>query len=348
MNIEALVRKNIMALKPYSSARDEFSGEGKIQLDANENPFGNGLNRYPDPYQRKLKQGLAKIKGVSSEQIVLGNGSDELIDLLFRAFCDPGIDSAIGLRPSYGMYQVCAAINNVDYQLVDLNEEFSLSADKILETVNNNTKLIFICSPNNPTGNEFEVAELEKLLSTFKGIVIIDEAYKDFSPSITWSSRLNEFPQLVVLQTLSKAFGLAGIRLGIAICSPEIVAILNKIKPPYNVSQLTQETALEAISKVADVKTQINSILTERKKLEIDLKSLKSVKFIFPSDANFLLVKFENFQAVYEYLLGEGIVVRNRSNEHNCQGCLRISVGTAAENLQLITKLKMYEKSLVY
>ena len=344
-NLENLVRPNVLKMKPYSSARDEFKTEGQKMtfLDANENPFENGVNRYPDPQQLKLKQVLASQKKVSVSNILLGNGSDEVLDLIFRAFCRPQVDNVITLPPTYGMYKVLAELNEIEDRKVLLKNDFQPNVDKILAEVDDKTKLIFLCSPNNPTGNSFSEASVEKILRNFNGLVVIDEAYIDFSADKSWLERLEEFPNLVITQTLSKAYGLAGIRLGICYAAAEIISILNKIKPPYNVNELTQHKALERLSKPEEVKQEIVVLLEERKRLENDLSKMGFVKQIFGSDANFLLVRVEDAGQKYEQLITAGVVVRNRSNQELCENTLRFTVGTPEENNQLIKILKQLE-----
>ncbi|SOC80081.1 histidinol-phosphate aminotransferase [Salinimicrobium sediminis] len=344
-NLENLVRPNVHKMKPYSSARDEFKTEGEKMtfLDANENPFENGVNRYPDPQQLKLKQVLASQKRVSVSNILLGNGSDEVLDLIFRAFCRPQVDNVITLPPTYGMYKVLAELNEVEDRKVLLKNDFQPNVEKILAEVDDKTKLIFLCSPNNPTGNSFSEVSVEKILRNFNGLVVIDEAYIDFSADKSWLERLEEFPNLVITQTLSKAYGLAGIRLGICYASAEIISILNKIKPPYNVNELTQHKALERLSKPEEVKQEIVVLLEERKRLENDLSKMGFVKQIFGSDANFLLVRVEDAGKKYEQLIKAGVVVRNRSNQELCENTLRFTVGTPEENNQLIKILKQLE-----
>ncbi|MDX1604314.1 MAG: histidinol-phosphate transaminase [Salinimicrobium sediminis] len=335
----------MLKMKPYSSARDEFKTEGQKMtfLDANENPFENGVNRYPDPQQLKLKQVLASQKRVSVSNILLGNGSDEVLDLIFRAFCRPQVDNVITLPPTYGMYKVLAELNEVEDRKVLLKNDFQPNVEKILAEVDDKTKLIFLCSPNNPTGNSFSEVSVEKILRNFNGLVVIDEAYIDFSADKSWLERLEEFPNLVITQTLSKAYGLAGIRLGICYASAEIISILNKIKPPYNVNELTQHKALERLSKPEEVKQEIVVLLEERKRLENDLSKMGFVKQIFGSDANFLLVRVEDAGKKYEQLMKAGVVVRNRSNQELCENTLRFTVGTPEENNQLIKILKQLE-----
>lgn len=344
-NLENLVRPNVLKMKPYSSARDEFKTEGQKMtfLDANENPFENGVNRYPDPQQLKLKQVLASQKRVSVSNILLGNGSDEVLDLIFRAFCRPQVDNVITLPPTYGMYEVLAELNEIEDRKVLLKNDFQPNVERIFTEVDDKTKLIFLCSPNNPTGNSFSEASVEKILRNFNGLVVIDEAYIDFSADKSWLERLEEFPNLVITQTLSKAYGLAGIRLGICYASAEIISILNKIKPPYNVNELTQHKALERLSKPEEVKQEIVVLLEERKRLENDLSKMGFVKQIFGSDANFLLVRVEDAGKKYEQLIKAGVVVRNRSNQELCENTLRFTVGTPEENNQLIKILKQLE-----
>ena len=341
-NIEGLVRENVKKLKPYSSARDEFKDFKKdmIFLDANENPFNNGVNRYPDPQQRDLKSVLAEQRRVSATQILLGNGSDEVLDLLFRAFCEPKVDNVITLPPTYGMYKVLADINAVENREVLLTSDFQINIDEILNTIDERTKLLFICSPNNPTGNSMHVEDIEKLLHNFNGLIILDEAYIDFSKQQSWLNRLNDFPNLIITQTLSKAYGMAGIRLGICYASKEIIDVLNKIKPPYNINELTQLKAMEKVLDKNLVSKEIKSILTEKCKL---LKVLLQVKFIskvYSSDANFVLVKVDDATKRYNQLIEKGIVVRNRTTQPLCKNTLRFTVGTHEENKALVKALK--------
>lgn len=342
MNIDSLIRDNIKALKPYSSARDEFKefSSDIVFLDANENPFENGVNRYPDPQQLSVKAKLSEIKNIPSEHILLGNGSDEVLDLIFRVFCEPNKDNIITLPPTYGMYSVLANTNAVGIKEVPLNEDFQPNVDAILKTADANSKLLFLCSPNNPTANSFDAKKVEDLIRNFEGIVVIDEAYIDFSNQESWLSRLNEFPNLIVTQTLSKAYGMAGIRLGICFASEEIINALNKIKPPYNVNQLTQTKAFERLIKIDDVNKEIEAILNERKRLIEKLNSISFVEQIFPSDANFVLVKVDNATGRYNELVKKGIVVRNRTNQPGCENCLRFTIGTEKENMRLIEILK--------
>jgi len=341
-NINNLVRPNIAALKPYSSARDEFkdaTSNQMIFLDANENPFENGVNRYPDPQQKDVKSMLSNIKNVPTENILLGNGSDEVLDLIFRAFCEPNQDNVITLPPTYGMYDVLANTNAIDVLKVELNTDFQPKVEAILNTQNSNTKLLFLCSPNNPTANSFEASKIEKLLTNFNGIVVIDEAYIDFSEDESWISKLSDFQNLIVTQTLSKAYGMAGIRLGICFASTEIISILNKIKPPYNVNQLTQQKALQRLEKQQEVQNEIQNIILERSLLIRALTSITWIDTIYPTQANFVLVKVDDATKRYNQLVEKGIVVRNRTNQPLCENCLRFTVGTNEENEKLIAVL---------
>ncbi len=342
MNVLDLIRPSIRALKPYSSARDEFKGVPKdmVFLDANENPFENGVNRYPDPQQSTVKGLLSSLKNIPVENVLLGNGSDEVLDLIYRAFCEPNIDNIITLPPTYGMYSVLANINAIAIKTVQLTEDFQPQVDEILEVVDNNSKLLFLCSPNNPTGNSFSEASIEKLLKEFNGVVVIDEAYIDFAENPSWIGRLNEYPNLIVTQTLSKAYGMAGIRLGICFASKEIIQVLNNIKPPYNVNELTQQRAIEQLKNISEVQKQIRSILEERASLIEKLKEVSFVSEIFPSDANFVLAKVDDATKRYDELIEKGIVIRNRTTQPGCENCLRFTVGTQIENRTLIKVLK--------
>ncbi len=344
IDIQILLRENIRNLKPYSSARDEYKGkEATIFLDANENPFDTGYNRYPDPYQWELKQEIAEVKGVEIAQIFLGNGSDEGIDILIRAFCEPRVDNIVSISPSYGMYQVCADTHGIETIKVKLNEDFSLDTDAVLDAINANTKIIFLCSPNNPTGNNLEEAEIRKILHGFHGIVVVDEAYIDFSPENTKTSWLADYKQLVILQTFSKAWGLAGIRLGMAFASEEIIAVMNKIKMPYNVNELTQKYAIEAVKDVAQKERYVSQILAERERMKTELAELDLVQEIYPSDANFLLIRTIAPNKIYNFLIEQKIVVRNRSSIALCEGCLRLTIGQKEENDILLKYLKLYK-----
>ena len=342
MKIENLLRKNILNIKPYSSARDEYQevSDNMVFIDANENPFNTDVNRYPDPQQTKVKQRLSDLKKIPVNQILLGNGSDEVLDLIFRAFCEPHQDNIITLPPTYGMYSVLANLNAIEIKKVFLNADFQPNVDKILEVQNKNSKLLFICSPNNPTANSFNSESIERLITSFKGIVVIDEAYIDFSRQESWLNRLNDFPNLIVTQTLSKAYGLAGIRLGICYASNFIINTLNKIKPPYNINQLTQDKALECLQAIEDIKLQTEIILNERTDMIFALESISIIENVYASDANFLLVKIDDANKRYKQLIEKGIVVRNRTNQPLCDNCLRFTIVTSIENKKLIDTLK--------
>lgn len=344
-NIEALVRDSVKKLKPYSSARDEYVSDGSemIFLDANENPFETGVNRYPDPYQRSLKAVLSQQKGVSEKNILLGNGSDEVLDLIFRAFCEPNQDNIITLPPTYGMYKVLSGINAVENREVLLTSDFEPDVPEILKTVDENSKLIFICSPNNPTGNAFKESGIQELLESFTGIVVVDEAYIDFSDQKSWLTRLKCYPNLIVTQTLSKAYGLAGIRLGICYASKEIISVLNKIKPPYNVNQLTQHRALDRVLDQNIVQDEVKQILKDRDALVKALQSLPFVDEIYPTDANFVLAKVDDADKRYQQLLEKQVVVRNRSSQPLCENTLRFTIGTPEENEKLTAILKQLD-----
>ncbi|TVZ27817.1 histidinol-phosphate aminotransferase [Gillisia sp. Hel_I_86] len=337
-----LVRPNVLALKAYSSARDEYTAEGSkmIFLDANENPNETGVNRYPDPQQKKLKAKLSEIKKIPINNILLGNGSDEVLDLIFRAFCEPGIDNIITLPPTYGMYNVLAGINNVESREVLLTEDFQPNVNEIFKSVNENTKLIFLCSPNNPTGNSFRRNKITAIVEKFEGLVVLDEAYIDFSEQASWIEELNKYPNLIITQTLSKAFGMAGIRLGICYASEEIMAILNKIKPPYNVNELTQNRALYRLQNIPEVNMEVADIKLEKEVLYKALLEVKYIEKIFKSDANFLLVKVDDALKRYNQLLAKGVVIRNRTTQPLCKNTLRFTIGTKEENLKLIKVLK--------
>lgn len=338
-DLDRLVRPNIQALTPYSSARSEFTGGAEVFLDANENPFETGLNRYPDPLQRAIKERLAALKGVSPEQIFLGNGSDEAIDLLVRIFCEPREDHILILPPTYGMYRVAADIAAVDIREVSLTPDYQPAVSAILDAANAHSKLLFVCSPNNPTGNLVDPNRLRDLLTAFPGIVVVDEAYIDFADAATCLPWLAEFPNLVVLQTFSKAWGLAGIRLGMAFASPEIIALFNKVKPPYNINQLTQEAALTALTAPERMLEMRDQLLSEKERLATRLATLSIVRRVHPSAANFLLVQVDDPNGLYRFLVGRGIIVRNRANVHLCDGSLRITVGRPDENELLWTAL---------
>ena len=351
-DLNTLLRPHIRTLKPYSSARDEYSGSASVFLDANENPFGSvtgaNINRYPDPLQRELKELIAPIRRVKPEEIFLGNGSDEAIDLLYRAFCNPGEDEVIIMPPTYGMYRVSADLNDVRIVEVPLlPENFHIDVDRVLAAVTERTKMIFICSPNNPTGNALRRESVEAVIKNFPGLVVLDEAYIDFSPQRSFAENLSKFPNLVVLQTFSKAWGMASIRLGMAFASQEIIQVLNRIKPPYNISGLTQEEAREGIKRLNRKETIVKEILKERMWLGNKLKELELVQKVYPSDSNFILVRVPEARKVYEYLVGEGIIVRDRSQVALCADCLRITVGTEEENKQLVKAFKAYEPSAI-
>ena len=344
MNLNNLIRKNIKAMKPYSSARDEFKDlkADMVFLDANENPFETNLNRYPDPQQTALKEVISKQKKLAINQVLLGNGSDEVLDLIFRAFCEPNQDSVLTLPPTYGMYSVLAQLNSIENIEVCLTSDFKIDVKQVLKQVTTSTKLLFLCSPNNPSGNVMDVNAVTKLLKAFNGLVVIDEAYIDFTEVESWTQRLNQFPNLIVTQTLSKAYGLAGIRLGTCYASKEIIAVLNKIKPPYNINTLTQQAAIDALQDT-EVSAQVFSILSEREKLSSALEACFFVEKVFPSDANFILIKVDNANKRYDELIKNGIVVRNRTTQLGCENCLRISVGTPVENTQLLTLLNTFK-----
>ncbi|WP_066218063.1 histidinol-phosphate transaminase [Formosa haliotis] len=340
-NVQDLLRPSIKALKAYSSARDEFQEDTSdmVFLDANENPFNNGINRYPDPQQNEVKDVLSSLKGVRKNHILLGNGSDEVLDLIVRAFCEPNQDNIIILPPTYGMYEVLANLNAVAIKKVLLTETFQPQVDQILDVADANSKILFLCSPNNPSGNSFNDNEVETLLKKFEGIVVIDEAYIDFSNQDSWLGRLEEFPNLIITQTLSKAYGMAGIRLGICYASEAIISVLNTIKPPYNINVLTQNKAVELLKQTELVSDEIDSILIERSKLMSELKSISYINKIYPSDTNFVLVKLDDATKRYNQLIKEGVVVRNRTTQPLCENCLRLTVGTPSENITLITAL---------
>ncbi len=342
MNLENLVRKNILQMKAYSSARDEFTKSvgQMLFMDANENPFSSGYNRYPDPYATQLRSKIAVQKQIPEENILLGNGSDEVLDLLFRLFCEPKKDEIIITPPTYGMYKVLANLNEVGIKKVNLNSNFDLVSSHILEALDENTKLIFICSPNNPSGNLMSVQSIKKILANFEGIVVIDEAYIDFSDRSSFIRELNMYPNLVVIQTFSKAWAHAGIRLGMCFASKEIIALLNKIKPPYNLNQLTQEKALQVLDEAETYQNQIQMLISEREILKSKLEKIAWVQKVYTSDANFLLTQVDEADKRYQQLIDFGVVVRNRTKEVNCSNCLRISLGTPDENAYLLTILQ--------
>lgn len=340
IKLENLIRPNIWALSPYSCARNEFTGEASVFLDANENPYNQPFNRYPDPLQVQLKEKIAALKKVRPTQIMLGVGSDEPIDLIFRIFCEPAKDNVVAINPTYGMYGVCADINNVTYKQVNLNDDFTLDADKVLKACDKQTKVVFLCSPNNPTGNSLKRTEIEKIILGFEGIVVIDEAYIDFSNEPSWLSSLDQYPNIIVLQTFSKAWGMAALRCGMAFASEEIIAFFNKVKYPYNLNLLTQEAVYKQVENVEQKNEWVKALLTERKKLIEALQNLPLVQKIYPTDANFVLVKVGDANGTYQQLVEKGIIVRNRNTVTLCEGCLRITVGTPSENKQLLTALQ--------
>ncbi len=342
MNLDKLLRANIRSLQPYSCARDEFKGEASVYLDANKNPYNAPYNRYPDPLQWEVKELITKVKNVPVENIFLGNGSDEPIDLLYRAFCEPRIDNVVAIEPTYGMYKVSASINDVEYRKVLLDEDFQFTADSLLAASNLYTKLIWLCSPNNPTGNSMDRKEIVKLLTSFEGIVVLDEAYIDFASEGSFSEFLSHYPNLVILQTFSKAWGSAAIRLGMAFASTEIIGILNKIKYPYNINILTQKQALTALKNADQTKAWVKTLLAERTVLVQELEKLPLIQHIYPTDANFVLVKVPDANAVYHYLVDKSIIVRNRNTVSLCMGCVRITVGTPEENRILLEELKKF------
>lgn len=338
VDVNKLVRENVISLTPYSCARDEFNGKSGIFMDANENPYGN-LNRYPDPYQRELKAAISKVKGITYDNIFLGNGSDEIIDLCFRVFCNPGTDKALTFTPTYGMYEVSASINDIRVLKVPLNNSFQIDLQNVKPFFSDkNLKLIFICSPNNPTGNAMNYSDVEYILKSFKGIVVIDEAYIDFSNKPSFINLIDAYPNLILMQTFSKAFGLASVRVGMAFSNPAIIQYFNKLKPPYNISTINQKAALRKLDKVEDLKSQVIKIKKERKRLSSALQKMKITEIVYPSDANFLLVKVKNADYIYNTLVSKNIIVRNRSSV--IDNCLRITVGKKSENDKLINALK--------
>ena len=341
--LEELLRDNILKLSPYICARNEYSGhEATVLLDANENPYNNPYNRYPDPLQTELKNVLAKVKMVQAEQICLGNGSDEIIDLLFRCFCRPGIDNVVAIEPTYGMYKVCADINDVEYRPVLLDDEFQIKAEALLDACDDNTKLIWICSPNNPTGNLIDDNEIEQVADNFDGIVVVDEAYSDFARTVPFRLKLARYQNMVVLNTMSKAWGCAGIRLGMAFARKEIIDVFNKVKYPYNVNTLTQKYALDMLKDPYKVEKWVNNIVVERGRMINAFQILSMCQKVYSTDANFFLAKMDDAQAVYDYLVGKGIIVRNRTNVRLCSNCLRVTIGTRNENNELLAALRQY------
>ncbi len=345
-NLDQILRPHIKSMEPYSSARDEFKGTSGIFLDANENSMGSitseRFNRYPDPYQWELKKKISQIKNVKKEKIFLGNGSDEIIDLIFRLFCEPGKDNTIIMPPTYGMYEVSASINDVNIKKVALTDDYQIDLEAVLKAVDTHTKIIWICSPNNPTGNLLNLDHIQQIIASFSGIVVIDEAYIDFSPYKSLTSQLQKYPNLIIIQTFSKAWGLASLRLGMAFTSEEIIFYLNKIKPPYNINGLTQSKILDALEDESHKNRMVNNILYQKKLLVKDLEKLPIVLKIYPSDANFLLVKTTDGKKIYDYLVSKGIIVRDRSSVRLCEGCLRITIGSEKENFALINNLQEY------
>ena len=342
--LEELTRKNIWSLAPYSSARNEYAGrEARVFLDANENPYNQPFNRYPDPLQLELKAALSKVKGVPAENIFLGNGSDEAIDLPYRCFCEPGKDNVVAIEPTYGMYKVCADINDVEYRPVLLDEHYQFKADRLLAATDTHTKLIWLCTPNNPTGNCLKREEVIKVIEQFEGLVIVDEAYSDFSSQPTFRAVLSKYPNLIVLNTMSKAWGCAAIRLGMAFASTEIIGLFNKVKYPYNVNQLTQQQALEALKDPYEVDNWVKILLQERTRMIDAFEVLPICEKVYPTDANFFLAKMTDAPAIYNYLVDKGIIVRNRHRVQLCQNCLRITIGTKTENSELIAALRQYK-----
>lgn len=343
ISLERLCRKNIWNLAPYSSARNEYAGrEARVFLDANENPYNQPFNRYPDPLQLELKDALAKVKGVPAENIFLGNGSDEAIDLPYRCFCEPGKDNVVAIEPTYGMYKVCADINDVEYRPVLLDENYQISADRLLAATDAHTKIIWLCTPNNPTGNCLKRDEVVKVIEQFEGLVIVDEAYSDFSSQPTFRAELSKYPNLIVLNTMSKAWGCAAIRLGMAFASTEIIGLFNKVKYPYNVNQLSQQQALEALKDPYEVDNWVKILLQERSRMADAFELLPICKKVFPTDANFFLARMTDAPKIYNYLVDKGIIVRNRHRVQLCENCLRITIGTKTENSELIAALRQY------
>ncbi len=338
--LKDLVRKNIWELKPYSCARDEFKGEASVYLDANENPYGAPYNRYPDPRQIALKEKISKIKGVPADQIMLGNGSDEPIDLIYRIFCEPGVDNVVAIEPTYGMYGVCADVNNVEYRPIKLDDKFDINGRETITAVDEHTKVMWFCSPNNPTGNLLTRNKLAFMCYNFPGIVVIDEAYADFSSQESWLKTLNQFPNLIVLQTFSKAWGMASVRCGMAFASKQIIELFNKVKYPYNINLLTQQFVSERLDHKDEMKQQVQQILAERSRMAEELQKLDCVETVYPSEANFLLVKVDDAELRYDQLMMSGVIVRNRNKVQLCEGCLRITIGTPEENNELLYNLQ--------
>jgi histidinol-phosphate aminotransferase len=343
-SLKELTRPNIWSLAPYSSARNEYSGHvAHVFLDANENPYNAPYNRYPDPLQLEVKERLSAIKGVPADCIFLGNGSDEAIDLVYRCFCEPGKDNVVAICPTYGMYEVCADINNVEYRSVMLDEQYQVSADKLLAAADANTKAIWICSPNNPTGNNINREEIIKVIESFDGFVIVDEAYIDFSSEPTILRQLAQYPNLIVLHTMSKAWGSAAIRMGMAFAQKDVIDIFNKVKYPYNVNLLTQEQALKRLNDTISVEQWVNILKLERGRLMKAFAELPICEKVYPTDANFFLAKMTDAQGIYDYLVNEGIIVRNRTRITLCHNCLRVTIGTKEENSELLGALRFYK-----
>ena len=345
-DIKALVRPNILALSPYSTARDELQGKPEVFLDANESPYPSGWNRYPDPRQKVLKARISQIKGIAAEKIFLGNGSDEAIDLVFRIFCEPGKDNAVAIDPSYGMYEVAAQINDIQCRKAPLEKDFSLDVEKLLSLCDSNTKLIFLCSPNNPSGNSIPAESIEKIFQRFRGIVVLDEAYIDFSSQPGFAGRLEEFPRLIILQTMSKARAMAALRIGMAFASEYIISLMSMVKYPYNINEASQKTALKVLESPIDA--QVEEIKRERGRVARELEAFSCVERVYPSDANFLLAKVDNADALYDHLIADGVIVRNRSKMANCSNCLRITIGLIEENDKLLKSIQAYEKGDIH
>lgn len=343
--LKQLVRPNIWNLEPYKCARNEYSGNATVWLDANESPFNNPYNRYPDPLQKDVKKSLAEVKGTDAKNIFLGVGSDECIDLCYRVFCEPKVDNVVAIAPTYGMYQVCADINNVEYRKAPLTNDFQLDIPRILNACDNYTKLVWICSPNNPTGNAFPIEEIKQVYNSFNGILVVDEAYIDFSNKGSLLSDLANMPRLIILQTFSKAWGSAAARLGIAYANEEIISIFNKVKYPYNINLLTQQYALDHLKRVNDVRRWVQLILENRDLFAAELRQCSCVKQVFPSDSNFLLVKVNDADELYNYLRDKGMIIRNRNKVEKCLGCVRITIGSRTENHELLKEIKVYEQS---
>lgn len=344
MNLQKLIRPNIWNLAPYSSARSEFTGNASVFLDANENPFNSPYNRYPDPLQLAVKERISDIRDVPADKIFLGVGSDECIDLAYRIFCEPAVDNVVAIAPTYGMYEVCADINNVEYRRVELTDDFGLDIDAMLARADEHTKIMWVCSPNNPTGNAFSTDEIAELCRRFDGIVMVDEAYIDFSERGSMLGQLDELPNMIVMQTFSKAWGSAAVRLGMAFASRDIISFYNKVKYPYNVNKLTQQYAIDMLCKYSEIVDWVATLLHNRQSLIDDLRTLRCVQRVYRTDANFVLVRVDDADALYDFLRAHGIIVRNRNRVEKCVGCLRITVGTATENEELINAIREYER----